>query len=428
MNFLRNLVSTGRGRAILAAVVVVVVLIAVGAFAALRDNPHSSWAGPQTEVTAPLDSLAVQPAGRWTLMPEPGVNVVGPVGGDAERVLYAAKVTDGPLRLLVVNAETGERQHAVDLAAESTAPECWVRGDAALCAVAAPVPELLFLDLAAGSITARTDVAPTGTGFHGYPVGEGFLVWSDTAAPALYRPDGSVKWQAQGSAFMVSPAAPVVYALDLADQKGRVLSADDGHLLVEIAVLGDQPVRFQAFAGGFALERPGDQIRFFAVDGQPMSGAVSAAGGQRLAAAVDVGRSAVTSVPVLLETRDSGVTVVAADPGNKENLWKQQVPQADPEKIRIAGVGTQVVIDDGANHCFAFSAATGDGGAIGCGQLLGTDGQRILIATPSPHQTLLPESDLAAFSPGDTIALWSTPVRSAAVFGGGIYGVDGRLR
>lgn len=427
MNFLRNLVATWRGRAILAVVVVVVVLIAAGALAALHDKPAHSWAGPQTDVTAPLPSLADEPSGRWTLDSESGVNVVGPVGGDAAHVLYAAKVTDGPLRILVLDANTGERQHAIDLSDDASAPQCWVRDDHALCAVSAPSAELLFLDLATGSITARSAVAATGAGFGGYPAGEGFLVWSDTTAPALYRPDGSVKWQAEGSAFMASPAAPVIYALDLAGQKGRVLAAEDGRLLVEIAVLGDQPVRFQAFAGGFALERPGDQIRFFAADGQPMSGAVSAAGGQRLAVTMDAGRSAVTSVPVILETRDAGVTVVAADPGNKENLWKQQVPQADPEKIRIVGVGRQVVIDDGANHCFAFDAATGDGGAIGCGQVLGTDGSRILIATPSPHQTLLPESDLAAFAPGAVTPLWSAPVRSAAVFGGGLYGVDGRL-
>lgn len=428
MNFLRSLISTWRGRAIVTAVVVVIALIVAGAVVAVRDDQQPSWSGPETEVTVPLGSLTAVPSARWTLAPEPGVNVVGPVGGDARRVLYAAKAADGPLRILVIDAETGQRRHVVELAEKSSAPQCWVRNDRALCAVAAPSPEFLFLDLAAGSITGRIGVEPASAGFNGYPVGEGFLIWSDTTAPALYRPDGTVQWRATGSAFMASPAAPVVYALDLADQKGRVLAAEDGRLLVEIAVLGDQPVRFQAFAGGFALERPGDQIRFFTADGQPMSGGVPATGGQRLAVALDAGRSAITPVPILLESRGSGVTLVAADPGNKENLWKREVPQTDPEKVRIAGVGTQVVVDDGANHCFAYDSATGDGGAIGCGQLLGTDGQRILIATPSGHKNLLPESDLAAFDPGSAAPLWSTPVTSAAVFGGGLYGVDGRLR
>ncbi|WP_344786114.1 hypothetical protein [Gordonia caeni] len=413
MSFLRRMASTWRGRAILVGTVLVVVLLVSGLVSAVReaqdrDSAPSSEISPVTDL---LPSLARRPVMRWTV-PE-GAGTRAPVGGDVERVLYSSAAEPGDGRLEVLRADTGEHLRTISLDGPAEGLTCLVRGAAAACGSEAGVA---FVDLAAGAMTGR--VATPGA-VSGYPVGEGFLLWSAESAPALYRPDGSVKWRAQGTEFVASPGAAVVYVLDRGDGDGddgvgRVLAADDGRELVQIAVKKGQPVRFQAYPGGFALERPGQQIRFFDAGGEALPGAVSAEGGQRLAAAPGGGGPA-PPIPVILEKRRDGVTVVGVDPTQKRNLWKREVAQTDADAVRISGVGTQVVVDDGAGRCFAFAAASGDGGAIGCESVLGADSERVATV------------GVAAWQPGAAQPLWTQELADAKAFGGGLYGAAGRL-
>lgn len=403
--------STWRGRAILAGAVLVVVLLVSGLVSAVREAQERDAAAPSepSPVTEVLPSLAQRPDMRWTL-PEGAVGWE-PVGGDAERVLYASPAESGDGRLEVLRADSGEHLRTIALDGPAAGLTCLVRGAAAACS---SVDGVVFVDLVAGAETGRAAAAGDVTG---YPVGDGFLLWSTGAAPARYRADGSVEWRARGSQFVASPGAAVVYALDRgdgADGVGRVLAADDGRELVQIAVKEGQPVRFQAYPSGFALERPGRQIRFFDTAGDALSGAVSAEGGQRLAAAPDGGAPA-PPIPVILEKRRDGVTVVGVDPGRQRNLWKQEVPQNDADAVRVSGLGTQVVVDDGGGHCFAFAATTGAGGTIPCERLLGADSERVATV------------GVTAWRPGAAQPLWTHELDDARAFGGGLYGVAGRL-
>lgn len=416
MNRVRSLLSTWRGRAILFGVVAVVALFILGAVSSVRERQQLDAApAPSAPTVSPLlPSLAQPPAQRWAVPVDRLGAVLGPVGGDAETVIYQLAPAGSSARIAALRASTGEVLSTVDLGAGTAGPvECSVTGPNAVCTTAAGAA---FVDVAAGRVTAQV---PVGGDAHSYVVAGGFLVWSESSAPAVYQPNGQLRWRASGTSFSVVPGSPVLYALDKrseADGEGRVLAVESGKELVKIAVKQGQQVRFSAWADGFSLERLGEMIRFFAADGRAYSGVVSAEGGQQMAEAA--GR--VTSMPILLERRDEGVTLVGVDPSKGRNLWKQQVPQRDPSKVRISGIGQLVIVEDGDGHCAAYGASTGEGGAIPCGRVLGTDGTLVAVA-PGPDT-------IASVRPGTPApAIWTKPATSSEAFGGALYDVAGRL-
>lgn len=418
----------------------VVALLVAGVISAAREQARRADQPPSpiSPVTDVLPSLAQQPGLRWPFPSVPGGDyVLGPAGGDEHRVLYAVK--DGPglgdQRLAVLRAGTGERTTTIPLGRTGPGVSCLVNDAHAVCASSGPQPEFLFLDLERGTVVRRL---PGTVNAVGYRVGDGFLIWSETAPPTRYDPDGTVRWQAKGSSFVASPAAPVVYELDTApgrDGEGRVRAADDGRELVTIAVKRGQRVAFQAYPGGFALERPGQAIRFFDAAGEAQPGAVSAEGGQRLApqsaddsVVAGLGPApAAAPIPVILEDRDDDVTVVGVDPAQQRNLWKRTVPQQDAAKVRVWGLGRKVLVDDGDGHCFAFGAATGAGGAIPCNPMLGTDGER-LVGLGRNVSGAPDTSAVVAYLPGEPQRqLWRVPLDRPEALGPGLYGVEGRL-
>lgn len=423
MDSLRRLTATWRGRAILTGSLLVVVLLVAGAVSAVREAQSGDVpASTITPVTELVPSLAQQPEPRWRVPERAPTEVWAPAGGNDAYALYTvAPAADADGALEVLRADTGEHLRTIGLEAPVADSACLVNGHRAACSVGA---EVVFADLDAGTVTGRATAAGTMTG---YPVGDGFLLWSAGAAPARYGTDGSVHWRARGDEFNASVAAPVVYAFERSDDgegTGRVLAADDGAELVQIAVKEGQSVRFQSYPGGFALERPGQQIRFFDARGEALPGAVSAEGGQRLAATAGDGRAA-PPIPVILEGRREHITVVGVDPVQQSNLWKQELPQTDTGAVRVYGVGTQVVVDGGDGHCFAFDAATGSGGAIGCAAVLGTDGERLV--QPVGSGDLGGEPGLAGYRPGAAQPLWEMAAQGPRVFGGGLYTAGGRL-
>lgn len=446
VNFLRKLLSTWRGRLLVFGVLAVVALMVAGLIASARRAAELAKQPPSpiSAVTPELSSLTAQPAMRWTFPAEQPEFVAAPVGGDSRRVLYALR--DDPFSawsLAVVRATTGERIATIGLGEKTAVPDCLVNDARALCAVGGPDgPELFFLDLDAGKVVQRV----TGTGAAaGYPVGDGFLVWSPDSPPTRFRTDGTVVWRASGDSFVASPGAHTVYELHKkpgADGEGIVRSADDGRELVKITVKQGQQVRYLGYPGGFALERGGNAIRFFDGRGTALPGAVSAEGGQRLAAVTmspvprddrfDAGLAyrplPAAPVPVVLEERDDrDVVVVALDPAQKRNLWKKTVSQRDASKIQVWGVGKQVLVDAGAGHCYAFAAANGAGGAIPCSPVLGTDGENLAMLTYFSDGRV-DTSAVVAYRPGDAVhQRWRVPLDDAAAFGGGLYGTEGRL-
>ncbi len=414
--------ATRRGRALVIGAVLVAALLVAGLISSARQaqRERSAPAPDTAPVSVLLPALSRPPGQLWSVPEDRRDALLAPVGGDAATVLYTVREAPGSARasaLAVFDAATGAPRGTVGLGGPFDDVACLVAGAHAACSVSgAGETAVVFTALDAAARPVRE---PTAGRAVGYPVGTDFLFTAAGSAPTLYRPDGSVAWRAEGTSFLVTPGSPVLYALDKregADGAGRVLAAADGHELMRIAVKVGQQVRYAAFGGGFALERPGDEIRFFATDATPYPRGVSAQGGQRLAAA---GEGPVTPVPVLLEQRDDGVAVVGVDVAVGRNLWRRDLPQRDPSAIRVSGSGRQVIVDDGAGRCYAFAAQTGAGGAVDCGAVLGTDGTVLALARGA--------GAVEAVRPGEPAPLWRREADAPAVYDGALYARTGRL-
>lgn len=317
--------------------------------------------------------------------------MVGAGAGTAVAGYRTVPGTGSAIRLAVLDADTGAIRTTVQLPDDVVdVIGCAVATGHASCAVdAADGARIVFVDTASGALMATV---PVGERRRVAAVDGGFLVWSESSAPALYLPDGSRKWAADGDRFTVVPDAGLILAIQQSREpaqtgEARVLRTRDGRTVYSEPVrFGAVDPEFQALSDGFALRMPGGPLGLYGKDGVYNADGTARRTGDdtrswSLAPVRIRDRSgphlATPALPVAMLIRGDAekTEVAAADPVTGTVAWRVSVNARVPD-VSVTAVGRSVVIAYSSGSVRVVNAATGEvGGLVTTGAVIGTDGE-----------------------------------------------------
>ncbi|GAA1085976.1 MULTISPECIES: serine/threonine-protein kinase [Tsukamurella] len=443
--------SRPRGRrkrnALAAAAVVVLLVVVAGGYAGYRwvqsDDPTSGLtqaptaeaaAMPRTSVSPLLPSLENKPEGwRWRVTTGPTTPTF--LAADEKTAVFKGGTYDQPL-IIVVDPATGKiRREPIPY--DGADYKCALRASKLACAdspMGSSAWRGTVLDVETGALTRLGEVPGPGIAF----LGDGVVVVGAAGKEAtLYRPDGTVMSRLAGTSVKVYPTAGLAVTVTspagsdpFAKGQLRVLAAD-GRVIFQRDLAKNENPTISGSATGVLLTTASGALQV--VD---RNGAVKDVAAGWKAASDDCNCDApVSPLPVVYQEVGGQIVVGTVNPATGNLLWARSM-FADRAKgrpgnwyVRVTGVGTKVLAtyyqlssdSSGANPTELWDAFTADGGALlAFGDVIGTDGQRVLITDRS--RRLFPA---VANKPPD---FWSLSLDGTArAAGGGAYVGNGRV-
>ncbi|MFI5719870.1 protein kinase [Nocardia sp. NPDC051750] len=414
---------------LIGALVAAVLLVVAGVFGvrAFRQGEVSAEAAqlPRRPVTPILPTLGTRPDSPvWTLQETPGptgseVQDTTALGGDSEVVLVNREVrlADGNTidYLDIVDANTGRLRDGtapipVDTA-QRNLDRCVVgesRSAAACHLRGASVPDdaVIIIDLAAGRIT--TTMTSRKHVFSLTAAGERFVFVNSTDAgwppvlrsigadgaelPAISWPDSRPSpethhwieiFAAARLAVIKSAPAP---AQPLSKWEFRVIRLEDGkEVFRRDSVEQIRNDRWNVFVDGFVVAEGGSAPRIYDRNGaQTAEIAADWLPSPHQPTAFE--KTAVeTSVPTVIRTDGDKTTYAGVSPHTGTVLWENESYDAEDssEQLLLRGTGTLITTSDSGRVIDAYTGEYVIPGYVPDGTLLGTDGQRVAVATDS---------------------------------------------